>query len=337
MTRILICGATGFIGRNAVEHFARKPAHEVVAVHHKRPPFAHPGVTWVQADLRDPQAVERVMAGVDIVVQAAATTSGAKDITSKPFIHVTDNAVMNSLLLRAAYEQAVKQLIFFSCTVMYPSSQTPVREEDFSGEVTDKYFGVGWTKVYVEKMCEFYAGLGRTRHTVIRHSNIYGPYDKFDLERSHVFGATVTKTMLADDRLEIWGTGEEQRDLLHVDDLMTFIDAAIEKQFEPFGLYNCGAGEAVTIRELVERIVAASGKTLALKHNLSRPTIPFNLTLDCSKARDALGWTPSVDLDEGIARTIAWWCAHIDQNSLTMKPVASPEDFEGPAPVSTAA
>ena len=319
MTRILICGATGFIGRNLVEHFAARPDCTVTAVAHKRPPFDCPGVTWVQADLRDSAAVDRVIAGADIVIQAAATTSGAKDITTKPFIHVTDNAVMNSLLLRSAYEHAVKQFVFFSCTVMYPSSDTPVREEDFTGEITDKYFGVGWTKAYVEKMCAFYAGLGRTRHTVIRHSNIYGPYDKFDLETSHVFGATVTKTMLADDRLEIWGAGEELRDLLHVDDLVGFVDAALARQEAPFGLYNVGSSWGVSIRSLVERVMEASGKTLRVEHNLARPTIPFNLVLDCTRAREALGWTPKIGLDDGIARTIAWWRANIDPTTLTIK------------------
>ncbi|MGF1623372.1 MAG: NAD-dependent epimerase/dehydratase family protein [Alphaproteobacteria bacterium] len=319
MTRILICGATGFIGRNLVEHFAARPDCTVTAVAHKRPPFDCPGVTWVQGDLRDSAAVDRVIAGADIVIQAAATTSGAKDITTKPFIHVTDNAVMNSLLLRSAYEHAVKRFVFFSCTVMYPSSDTPVREEDFTGEITDKYFGVGWTKAYVEKMCAFYAGLGRTRHTVIRHSNIYGPYDKFDLEKSHVFGATVTKTMLADDRLEIWGTGEELRDLLHVDDLVGFVDVALARQEAPFGLYNVGSSWAASIRSLVERVVEASGKTLRLEHNLARPTIPFNLVLDCTRAREALGWTPKIGLEDGIARTVAWWRANIDPATLTIK------------------
>ena len=60
-------------------------------------------------------------------------------------------------------------------------------------EIKSTYFGAGHTKVYLEKMCEFYARFGKTKHTVIRHSNIYGPYDKFDLEKSHVFGATVAK------------------------------------------------------------------------------------------------------------------------------------------------
>lgn len=316
MSRIVICGATGFIGRNLVEYFASKGRHEIVAVAHIRPPFDAPGVRWAEADLRDTAAVSKLLEGADIVIQAAATTSGAKDITSKPFIHVTDNALMNSVLLRAAYEQAVKHFIFFSCTVMYPSSTAPVDEEGFTGDISPKYFGVGWTKVYIEKMCAFYAGLGRTRHTVIRHSNIYGPHDKFDLERSHVFGASVTKAMLAEDELTIWGTGEERRDLLHVDDLMRFVDLAIERQDTNFGLYNSGLGQSVSIRELVERIVAASGRRLDLKHDLTKPTIPFDLTLNCTKAKAELGWAPQVSLVDGVERTVGWWRDNIVPEQL---------------------
>lgn len=316
MARMVICGATGFIGRNLVEHFARIPGYEIVAVFHRRPPFQHPRISWVEADLREPAAVDRVMRGADIVIQAAATTSGSKDITTKPFIHVTDNAVMNSLLLRSAHEHNVKHFVFFSCTVMYPSSSAPVREDDFTGELSDKYFGVGWTKVYVEKMCEFYARLGRTKHTVIRHSNIYGPYDKYDLDRSHVFGATVTKTMLAENAITIWGTGEERRDLLHADDLMRFVELALEKQSDAFGLYNCGLGTSVSIRELVEKIVAACGKSLSISHDLTKPSIPFDLALDCMRARADLGWEPRVGLDEGIMRTLLWWREHMAPEAI---------------------
>lgn len=320
MSRIVICGATGFIGRNLVEHFARSGAHEVVAVANRRPRYELRGVRWAEADLRDTAAAEQVLAGADIVIQAAATTSGAKDITARPFIHVTDNALMNSVLLRAAYEQNISHFVFFSCTVMYPSSPTPVKEDGFTGELSPKYFGVGWTKVYIEKMCEFYARLGRTRHTVIRHSNIYGPHDKFDLERSHVFGATVTKTMLADKEVTVWGTGEERRDLLHVDDLARFVELAIERQGTPFGLYNCGLGSSISVRELVDQVVAASGKRLAIRHDLSQPSIPFDLTLDCARAKAELDWEPRIGLAEGIERTIRWWQENVGP---AMSPPAS--------------
>lgn len=309
---ILICGATGFIGRNIVEHYSKDPAYDVIGVYNRRPPFSHSGIRWVRADLTDASQVDKVLEGVNILVQAAATTSGSKDIVSRPHIHTTDNAVMNSYLFRAAFERQVGHVVFFSCTVMLQSSESALTENDFdaSAEIHPRYFGAGWTKVYLEKMCEFYSRIGSTKFTVIRHSNIYGPYDKFDLERSHVFGATIAKVMTATDNITVWGTGEESRDLLYVGDLVDFVRRAVERQKTAFEIYNCGSGRATQIRDLVHKIVAASGKRPAVEHDLSQPTIKTSLFLDCAKAERELGWRPAHSLEEGIAKTIAWWKAN---------------------------
>ena len=321
--RVVVCGATGFIGRNIIEMLAADGRYEVIGVYHQRPLYELRGVEWIKADLTDPEDVNRSVSGADVVIQTAATTSGSKDVVERPYIHTTDNAVMNSLLLRAAFEQHVGHLVFFSCTVMYHSSDTPLAEDDFDANrpVHPRYFAAAWTKLYIEKMCEFYAGLGRTRHTVVRHSNIYGPHDKFDLERSHVFGATVTKVMTArDGKITVWGAGEEARDLLYVGDLVDFVQRAVERQTAPFALYNVGSGEAVPVKSLVRRIVAASGRALAIEHDLSKPTIPTRLCLDCRKAERELGWKSRTTLDDGIARTVAWWREHqsLAQASVTL-------------------
>ena len=321
--KLLICGATGFVGRNAVEYFAKKPEFDVHAVRFNREEYAAENVTWHRADLRNPQEIEKLINGVDIIIQAAATTSGAKDIVTKPFIHVTDNAVMNSYLFRAAFEHKVKHVIFFSCTVMYQSSETALKETDFdaNNELHPRYFGVGNTKIYIEKMCDFYSRIGETKFTAIRHSNIYGPFDKFDLERSHFFGASVTKVMLAKDKMTIWGTGEEERDLLHADDLNNFLDLAIKNQKEKYRLYNCGVGKAETVINVVKKIVAASQKKLEIIHDLSQPTIKTSLFLDCSLAKKELGWEPKVTLEDGIRQTINWWKNNIDEKTLKLKTI----------------
>lgn len=313
--KILICGATGFIGRNITEQFSQRTDVEVHAVRFNRPEYDCPNVTWHQADLRKPEDIERVIKGMDIIIQAAATTSGSKDIVTRPYIHVTDNAVMNSYLFRAAFEHKIKQVIFFSCTVMYPTSDKALKETDFDANqaLHPRYFGVGNTKVYTEKMCEFYAGISDTKFTAIRHSNIYGAHDKFDLERSHVFGATVTKVMTAENKITVWGTGEEERDVLHIDDLVNFVALAIEKQSEKFRLYNCGYGKAIAIRDLVKKIVQHSGKNLQIEHDLSQPTIKTSLFLDCSLAKKELGWEARTDLDSGIKKTLAWWRENVGE------------------------
>lgn len=308
--KILIAGATGFIGRNLLEFFSNNPDHEINAVYNRVAPpqdFKAPNVHFIKADLTNAGDVDRVCAGMNLVIQAAATTSGAKDIVTKPYIHVADNAVMNSLIFRAAHNHKVGQVIFFSCTVMYPEQPKPVKEEDFNYEISKKYFGVGWTKVYIEKMCEFYSSIGQTKYTAIRHSNIYGPHDKYDLEKSHVFGATVTKVMTARDKIVVWGDGSEERDLLHVDDLVRFVDLAVTNQKNSFDLVNVGLGQPVSVAELVKKIIQHSGRDLKMEFDRTKPSLPFKLAVDIQKAGALYGWRPKISLDEGIRLTLKWY------------------------------
>lgn len=314
MTRkkVLVCGATGFIGRNLIERLAAVAALEVHGTYLNTEPAAplkaDRRISLKRVDLTEKAQVNAAVSGMDIIIQAAAVTSGAKDIVTRPYIHTTDNAVMNSLIFRAAHEQKVGHVLFFSCTTMYAPQPEPVCERDFNHEIIPKYFGVGWTKVYIEKMCEFYARLGVTRYTAIRHSNIYGPYDKFDLERSHVFGATVTKVLTnTGSGITVWGDGSEDRDLLYVSDLCDFVELVLAKQIDPFELINLGYGSSATIRELVEKIISHSGKQLAINYDSSKPSIPFSLTLNVDKARSKYGWTAKTTLDEGIKKTLAWY------------------------------
>ena len=311
MKRILICGATGFIGRNILDFYHKKEQYIIRATHFKRPSLSgYEGVEWVEADLRDSEQVRKILKDVDIIMQFAATTTGAKDIVSKPYIHVTDNAVMNSLLLRQAYEYGIEHFVFPSCTIMYQKSAHALKETDFnpSDEILPFYFGAGYTKVYLEKMCEFYANLGKTKHTVIRHSNMYGPYDKYDLEKSHVTGATITKVMNSQDgKVNVWGTGEEARDLLYVEDLINFIDLSLNKQKEKYELFNVGYGEGIRIKDLVKKVIEYSGRKLNIVHDLSKPTVPTSLFLDCTKARDKLGWQPNFTLEEGLKKSLKWY------------------------------
>ena len=156
-------------------------------------------------------------------------------------------------------------------------------------------------------MCEFYSSLGNTKYTAIRHSNIYGPYDKFDLERSHVFGATITKVMTASKKITVWGKGKEKRDLLYIDDLISFVMLVIKKQKNNFELLNCGLGKDISINELVKKIIFLSKKKLDINYDLSKPNIPTYLTVNCDKAKKLLGWKPKTSLDNGIKKTLKWW------------------------------
>ena len=312
MKKVLICGATGFIGKNITLGLSKNKNYEIVAFRFKSPAYKTPkNVTWKKVDLRIPQTVNKLMNGVDIVIQAAATTSGSKDIVSKPYIHVTDNAVINSFMFRSAYEHKIKHFIFPSCTVMYPSSKSSTKESDFTGKIIDKYKGAGETKVYLEKIAKFYSMLSKTKYTIIRHSNIYGPHDKYDLDKSHVFGATITKVLTAKDKIEVWGTGNEIRDFLYADDLVNFVKNAITKQKTQYEIYNCGSGVPIKVKDLVKKIVYISGKKIKINYNKAKPSIPFNMYLNISKAKKELGWSPKTNIDLGIEKTISWWHENI--------------------------
>jgi dTDP-4-dehydrorhamnose reductase len=115
MKKVLVCGQRGFMGSNIFKYLMKRPDLMVVGE---------------STDLLNAEAVNYMfsISKPDIVIQAAAVTSGSKDIVERPYIHVTDNAIMNSIILRACYEHKVKHFIFLSCGVMYQPGDTP-REE----------------------------------------------------------------------------------------------------------------------------------------------------------------------------------------------------------------
>ena len=297
--RILVLGSTGFVGRNVAEWFAAK-GHDVIRHGNTRK-------ADIQADLLQPKAMD--YRGYDVVIQCAAATSGCKDTLEDPALHIANNAVMNSYILKECAQSEVKHAIFPSCSVMYESKPFPQKESDWNAAapLNPAYLGFASTKIYCERLCEFYANISDTKFTVMRNSNYYGPYDKYDPDHSHVFGATVRKVMAATDKVTVWGTGEEARDFLHIDNFCAFVEAAIERQPTKYALYNVGSGVAMKINELVQAIINHSGKQLTIEHDVTKPTIPTSLCLSAEKAKVELGWEPQVGLFEGIGRTLAWY------------------------------
>lgn len=312
--KVLVCGATGFIGRNTAEYLAQRLDLEIHGTYFNSPPLQNKNIKMIKADLRDAATIRELIKEKDIIIQMAAITSGAKDIKTIPHIHVTDNAIINSLIFRAAHDNNIPHIIFPSCSIMYQSSENPLKEGDFnpSQGIPGKYFGAGWTKVYLEKMCEFYSKRGETKYTVIRHSNTYGPYDKFDLEKSHVFGATITKVMTSKyGKITIWGDGKSEKDLIYISDLVSFIELAMDKQDDKFMLVNIGGGKPISIKEMVEKIIKISGKKINVEYDISQPSSDAKVVLDYQKATQTFGWSPKISLEEGIERTIAWYKQNI--------------------------
>ena len=170
------------------------------------------------------------------------------------------------------------------------------------------YFGAAWMKIFVEKMCAFYAKLGRNKYTLIRHSNTYGPYDKFDLKKSHVLGASVNKVVnCSNNKVIIWGDGKEERDLIYINDLVNFVDLAIKNQKNKYELYNIGSGKLISINKLVKIIIKVCGKKINVINDTAKKTLNTHICLNTTKAKKELNWSAKTSLEDGIKKTVNWY------------------------------
>ena len=316
MKQMLICGADGFIGRNALEFFHGEYEITAVLFSDDDPKFGRlEGVKYICTDLRNEESVKNIFSKnkFDVVIQAAATTTGSKDVVERPYLHLTDNVVMNAWIFREAMLSKVGHVLFPSCTVMYQPKEFPQKESDWnaSDEIYPSYFGVGNMKVFNENMCDFYSRLGTTKFTAFRHSNVYGPYDKFDLDKCHVVPAFVKKVSDAVSEFEVWGTGKAKRDVIYISDLINFIDLCIKNQKNAYELFNCGAGEAFPILQLARTVMKLQSKELQLIMDKTKPDIPTTVILDCEKAKKILGWEPKVGLEEGLRKTCDWYNQYV--------------------------
>jgi nucleoside-diphosphate-sugar epimerase len=314
--KILILGASGFIGSNLYLYFKKKNYSVIGTYNNNYPKIVSKG-KFFKCDLANYNQLKELkkkIGSTDILINAAAVTSGAKDIINNPHIHVNDNAIINSNITKFTFSNKINHIIMMSCSVMYPSSKKKLKETDFQNfkRIYPKYFGGAWMKIFMEKNCKFYSNLNSSKFTIVRHSNTYGPYDKYDLMKSHVFGATIAKTLNANNSVKVWGDGSEIRDFLYVEDLCKFIELAIKKQKNAYEIYNVGRGKGIKIKDLVKKVIKHSKKNLKLVFEKGKPTLKTNIVLDCSKAKKHLGWQPKTTLDEGIVKSINWYIKNIN-------------------------
>jgi GDP-L-fucose synthase len=214
-------------------------------------------------------------------------------------------------MLEAAYFAKVKKFIWLSSNAAYPpSGDRPVKEEELlDGDPYETYFGVAWMKRYTEILCRMYSEKLKNPMTtvVLRPSNIYGPYDDFDFATSHVMAAQIRKVIERHDPIEVWGTGNDVRDLIYIDD---FIDAMIlaTEKIETYNPLNIALGKGYSVKEILQIILEVDGYTDArIEFDTAKPSmIPIRL-IDTTRAESILGFKAKTGLREGIKKTIDWY------------------------------
>jgi GDP-L-fucose synthase len=307
---VLVTGSAGLFGSSLIARLAKEGARVRATVHSRKPREAVAGVEYVVCDLTRQEDCKAVMKDIRYVFHSAANTSGALDTIVSPMVHVTPNVVMNTWLMDAAYHGGVEKFLFFGSTTAYPYTDKPVKEEDlFAGDLYDKYYFVGNMKRFSEILCQMYGEKLPRRMTtiVVRPSNVYGPGDKFEFERCHVTAALLRKVVERQHPLEVWGTGDDVRDLIYVDDIIDGTLLAMEK-IQSYDAVNIGTGKGYSVKQILQTLLELEGYTDAkIVFDPSKPTmIPVRL-MDVSKAERLLGFRAKTDLREGLRRTIEWF------------------------------
>lgn len=324
-SKVLVTGAGGFLGTNMAKRLVEEGSCVRGTLHTRGPQFEHQDLEYVKADLTDMEECRRVVEGMDYVFMCAANTSGAAVMATQPLAHVTPNVVMNAQMLEASYQAKVKKFLFVSSSAAYPpSGERSISEEEmFAGDPYEAYFSVGWMKRYGEVLCRIYSEKIKDPMStvVVRPSNVYGPYDKFDFERSHVTAALTRKVIERHDPLEVWGTGEDVRDLIYVDD---FIDAVMlaMNRIDRFDPVNIGYGKGCRVREVLNTLLEVDGfREARVIVNPAKPSmIPIRL-INVTKARIQLGFSAKTNLQEGMKKTLHWYRKQQGENRRTKEPL----------------
>jgi GDP-L-fucose synthase len=308
---VLIAGGTGFIGTNLILRLLAEGANVRSTRHISDPMIDEPDVEYVQGDLTSMEDCKAAVSGMDYVFMCAANTSGAAVMTSTPLAHVTPNVVMNAQLMDASYDAKVKKFVFISSSAAYPpTGDRPTREDEMlDGDPYDTYYSVGWMKRYAEILCLVYAKKIRDPMptVVIRPSNVYGPYDDFDFATSHMQSALMRRVVERHNPLEVWGTGDDVRDLIYIEDFIDGMMLAFEKTSDYMAV-NIASGKGHSVKEILRLILTVDGYDNAdVIFDPTKPsTIPIRL-LDTSYAETEIEFKASTELRKGLKKTIQWY------------------------------
>jgi GDP-L-fucose synthase len=300
--RAVVTGGAGFLGSFVVEELRRRGVREIFVPRSR------------DYDLTDLEAVRRLYrdARPTLVVHLAARVGGIGANRANPGRFFYDNLMMGVQLIEEGRKAGLPKLVAAGTICAYPKhARVPFREDDlWNGypEETNAPYGLAKKMLLVQS--EAYRAQYGTNSVVVFPVNLYGPRDNFDLETSHVIPALIRKIGQAQatgtGEVVLWGDGTPTREFLYVEDAARAIVAACER-YDRSDPVNLGSGREIAIRELAGLIARLMDWHGRFSFDTTRPNGQPRRALDVTRARDWLGWQAEVDLEEGLARTIAWW------------------------------
>ncbi|MFW2404423.1 MAG: NAD-dependent epimerase/dehydratase family protein [Gammaproteobacteria bacterium] len=263
-----------------------------------------------ELDLAIPGVITHLLEGVDYVYHLADIVAGIGYVFNNQGSIFRQNVLINSNLVAAVREQPVKGYIYVGTACSFPEhlqsgvDAAPLKEEDQYPACPESAYG--WSKL----MGEYEALLMEQEDGIpvsipVLH-NVYGTPCDFDEKRSQVIPSLVRKAIDYPNKpFVVWGSGEQGRAFVHVDDVIDGLVAAMQKGLGQ-GIIQLGPDVCTSIREIAETVVEISGKHIEIVFDTSKPEGDRGRCADYSKARDVLGWQPRVGVRDGLEQLYAW-------------------------------
>ena len=299
---MLLTGASGMVGRNLLEH-PQLSAWEVLT----------PG--RVQLDLTDFAAVVEYLElqKPDLVLHAAGLIGGIQANLANPVDFLLLNLDMGRNLVKAARQVGVNKLINLGSSCMYPRDRTgPLREDMvLSGSLEPSNEGYALAKIVTARLCKYIREADPQRkYKTIIPCNLYGRFDKFDPDNSHLIPAIIHKTHLAvqagQASIEVWGDGTARREFMYAGDFADALIYALEHFDSMPNDVNIGLGVDFSVQDYYEAVGAAFGYSGNYAYSLDKP-VGMKRKLVSIERQDAWGWSPKTSLAQGIRKTVDYY------------------------------
>ena len=297
---VLVAGATGLAG-SAITRAFKALGEEVIPV------------SSSVVDLTDFDATRSFLKSTKpkLVVDAAAKVGGIGANNARPVEFLADNLCIQNNLMQAAFEAGVENFVFLGSSCIYPrDSSQPIKEEYLmTGPLEQTNSAYAVAKIAGIEMINAFRKQHGLPWISLMPTNLYGPGDNFDLEKSHVLPALIRKFVEAESSgaacVTLWGSGSPLREFLHVDDLASAVVLASEKYDDSMHL-NVGTGVDISIKDLAILIADLTGFRGEITWDASKPDGTMRKVLDVTRI-SSLGWQPTITLSEGISSTIDWF------------------------------
>ena len=305
-TKIYIAGHRGMVG-SAVWRILESKGYSNLIIK-----------TSAELDLRNQQAVLDFYnhEKPEVVIDAAAKVGGILANNDFPYQFLMENMQIQNNLIDGAHKAGIDKFIFLGSSCIYPKfAPQPLKEEYLltdSLEPTNQWYAIA--KITGVKACQAIRKQFGKDYVSLMPTNLYGSFDNFDLQSSHVLPAMLRKfheaTINNNAPVTLWGSGTPMREFLFVDDMAEAVLFVLENNLPEY-LYNIGTGKDITIKELAETIQLVTGHQGDILWDSSKPDGTPRKLMDVSKMKE-MGWQYATELEDGIKKTYQWYIENID-------------------------